>query len=114
MLKDLNYTKYDFPLTSPTTKKYKYFKFVVNAIQSSNTLQMSELILDYNTCNHQWEDIQGVHEATCTEVYVTGSVGSIMLITFPSIVALLHSLAFEISKLSSVVRSSFPPSNTVL
>ena len=67
MLKDLNYTKYDFPLASSTTKKYKYFKFVVNAIQSGYTLQMSELILDYSTCDHQWEDTQEVHEATCTE-----------------------------------------------
>ena len=67
VLKDLNYTKYDFPLASSTTKQYKYFKFVVNAIQSGNTLQMSELILDYSTCDHQWEDTQEVHEATCTE-----------------------------------------------
>ena len=67
VLKDLNYTKYDFPLASSTTKQYKYFKFVVNAIQSGNTFQMSELILDYSTCDHQWEDTQEVHEATCTE-----------------------------------------------
>ena len=67
MLKDLNYTKYNFPLTSPTTKKYQYFKFVVNAIQAGNTLQMAELILDYTACAHQWEDTQEVHEATCTE-----------------------------------------------
>ena len=63
ILKDINYTKYDYTLDTPTTKKYQYFKLEITALQSDDTMQMSEFILQ--PCQHNWI-VKDTVSADCT------------------------------------------------
>ncbi|MEI3162303.1 MAG: dockerin type I repeat-containing protein [Lachnospirales bacterium] len=63
ILKDINYTKYDYTLDTPTTKKYQYFKLEITALQSDDTMQMSEFILQ--PCQHNWI-VKDTVSANCT------------------------------------------------
>ena len=51
VLKDENYTSYDFKCECSTS--YKYFKWEISAIHSGNTLQVGEFELKLNTCSHK-------------------------------------------------------------
>ncbi len=66
-LQDLNYQKYDFTLSNPPSEKYQYFKMEITATKGASVLQMSELILTYTTCDHQWVKTDDVVAPTCTE-----------------------------------------------
>ena len=66
-LQDVNYQKYDFTLSNPLSEKYQYFKMEITATKGAPVLQMSELILTYSTCNHQWVKTDDVVAPTCTE-----------------------------------------------
>lgn len=66
-LQDVNYQKYDFTLSNLSSEKYQYFKMEITATKGSSVLQMSELILTYTTCNHQWVKTGDVVDPTCTE-----------------------------------------------
>ena len=66
-LKDLNYKRFDFTLSNPPSEKYQYFKMEITATKGASVLQMSELILTYSTCNHQWVKTDDVVAPTCTE-----------------------------------------------
>ena len=68
-LEDVNYKRFDFTLSNPPSEKYQYFKMEITAIQSEMEMlmQMSELILTYVTCVHQWVKTDGVVAPTCTE-----------------------------------------------
>ena len=63
ILKDINYTKYDYTLDTPTTNKYQYFKLEITALQSNDTMQMSEFILQ--PCQHNWI-VKDTFSANCT------------------------------------------------
>ena len=72
VLKDKNYTSYDFPCKCSTS--YQYFKWEISAIHSGRTLQVGEFKLKLQTCSHKNTDgsdalgdvIKNV-EPTCTE-----------------------------------------------
>ena len=72
VLKDKNYTSYDFPCKCSTS--YQYFKWEISAIHSGRTLQVGEFELKLQTCSHKNADgsdalgevIENV-EPTCTE-----------------------------------------------
>ena len=66
-LEDLNYKRFDFTLSNPLSEKYQYFKMEITATKGASVLQMSELILTYSTCNHQWLKTDDVVAPTCTE-----------------------------------------------
>ena len=66
-LQDVNYQKYDFTLSNLPSEKYQYFKMEITATKGASVLQMSELILTYFTCNHQWVKTDDVVAPTCTE-----------------------------------------------
>ena len=66
-LEDLNYKWFDFTLSNPLSEKYQYFKMEITATKGASVLQMSELILTYSTCNHQWVKTDDVVAPTCTE-----------------------------------------------
>ena len=66
-LEDLNYKRFDFTLSNPLSEKYQYFKMEITATKGASVLQMSELILTYFTCNHQWVKTDDVVAPTCTE-----------------------------------------------
>ena len=66
-LEDLNYKRFDFTLSNPLSEKYQYFKMEITATKGASVLQMSELILTYSTCNHQWVKTDDVVAPTCTE-----------------------------------------------
>ena len=71
VLKDENYTSYDFPCEGSTS--YQYFKWEISAIHSGRTLQVGEFELKLNTCTHLKADGLSAFgeaksvEATCTE-----------------------------------------------
>ena len=71
VLKDENYTSYDFPCEGSTS--YQYFKWEISAIHSGSTLQVGEFELKLNTCTHLNADGSSAFgeaksvEATCTE-----------------------------------------------
>ncbi|WP_259305929.1 BspA family leucine-rich repeat surface protein [Segatella copri] len=71
VLKDENYTSYDFPCEGSTS--YQYFKWEISAIHSGRTLQVGEFELKLNTCTHLKADGSSAFgeaksvEATCTE-----------------------------------------------
>ena len=72
VLKDKNYTSYDF--TCKCSTSYQYFKWEISAIHSGRTLQVGEFKLKLQTCSHKNTDgsdalgdvIKNV-EPTCTE-----------------------------------------------
>ena len=72
VLKDKNYTSYDF--TCKCSTSYQYFKWEISAIHSGRTLQVGEFELKLQTCLHKNTDgsdalgevIENV-EPTCTE-----------------------------------------------
>ena len=72
VLKDKNYTSYDF--TCKCSTSYQYFKWEISAIHSGRTLQVGEFKLKLQTCSHKNTDgsdalgevIENV-EPTCTE-----------------------------------------------
>ena len=72
VLKDKNYTSYDF--TCKCSTSYQYFKWEISAIHSGRTLQVGEFELKLQTCSHKNTDgsdalgevIETV-EPTCTE-----------------------------------------------
>ena len=72
VLKDKNYTSYDF--TCKCSTSYQYFKWEISAIHSGRTLQVGEFELKLQTCSHKKADgsdalgevIENV-EPTCTE-----------------------------------------------
>ena len=72
VLKDKNYTSYDF--TCKCSTSYQYFKWEISAIHSGSILQVGEFELKLKTCSHKNNDgssalgaaIKTV-EPTCTE-----------------------------------------------
>ena len=72
VLKDKNYTSYDF--TCKCSTSYQYFKWEISAIHGAGILQVGEFELKLNTCSHKNADnsdalgevIETV-EPTCTE-----------------------------------------------
>ena len=72
VLKDKNYTSYDFPCKCSTS--YQYFKWEISAIHGGDILQVGEFELKLQTCLHKKADgsdalgevIENV-EPTCTE-----------------------------------------------
>ena len=66
-LEDVNYQKYDFALSNPPSVWYRYFKMEISETKGASLLQISELILTYTTCNHQWVKTDDVVAPTCTE-----------------------------------------------
>ena len=72
VLKDKNYTSYEF--TCKCSTSYQYFKWEISAIHSGRTLQVGEFKLKLQTCSHKNTDgsdalgdvIKNV-EPTCTE-----------------------------------------------
>ena len=72
VLKDKNYTSYDF--TCKCSTSYQYFKWEISAIHSGRTLQVGEFKLKLQTCSHKntdgsdalGDEIKNV-EPTCTE-----------------------------------------------
>ena len=72
VLKDKNYTSYDF--TCKCSTSYQYFKWEISAIHSGRTLQVGEFKLKLQTCSQKKADgsdalgevIENV-EPTCTE-----------------------------------------------
>ena len=69
VLQDMNYTPYTFTLDAPTATKYQYFKLEITEIQDQNAcvMQMSEFILDYSYCEHNWVKTETTIPPTCTE-----------------------------------------------
>lgn len=53
------------------TVQYQYFMLKVTAVQSGNTIQLSELIMDGIACEHSSSDEGKVTEPTCTEAGYT-------------------------------------------
>lgn len=66
-LEDKNYASYPYDVNSATTTWYQYFKLEITATQGADVMQMSEFILNYDTCDHNWEDTGTTIEPTCTE-----------------------------------------------
>ena len=66
-LEDLNYKRFDFTLSNPLSEKFQYFTMQITATKGVSVLQMSEFILTYSTCNHQWVKTDDVVAPTCTE-----------------------------------------------
>ena len=72
VLKDKNYTSYDF--TCKCSTSYQYFKWEISAIHSGRTLQVGEFKLKLQTCLHKNTDgsdalgeVIKTVEPTCTE-----------------------------------------------
>ena len=72
VLKDKNYTSYDF--TCKCSTSYQYFKWEISAIHSGRTLQVGEFKLKLQTCSHKKADgsdalgeVMETVEPTCTE-----------------------------------------------
>ena len=72
VLKDKNYTSYDF--TCKCSTSYQYFKWEISAIHSGRTLQVGEFELKLQTCSHKNTDgsdalgeVMETVEPTCTE-----------------------------------------------
>ncbi|MQO25775.1 BspA family leucine-rich repeat surface protein [Prevotella copri] len=72
VLKDKNYTSYDF--TCKCSTSYQYFKWEISAIHSGRTLQVGEFKLKLQTCSHKKADessalgeVMENVEPTCTE-----------------------------------------------
>ena len=72
VLKDKNYTSYDF--TCKCSTSYQYFKWEISAIHSGRTLQVGEFKLKLQTCLHKNTDgsdalgkVMENVEPTCTE-----------------------------------------------
>ena len=72
VLKDKNYTSYDF--TCKCSTSYQYFKWEISAIHSGRTLQVGEFELKLQTCSHKNTDgsdalgeVIKTVEPTCTE-----------------------------------------------
>ena len=72
VLKDKNYTSYDF--TCKCSTSYQYFKWEISAIHSGRTLQVGEFKLKLQTCSHKntdgsdaLGDVINTVEPTCTE-----------------------------------------------
>jgi len=53
ILEDKNFTSYEYKLDEPSTKYYRYFKWVISANKGNQAMQVSELKLDLETCPHQ-------------------------------------------------------------
>ena len=82
VLKDKNYTSYDF--TCKCSTSYQYFKWEISAIHSGRTLQVGEFKLKLQTCLHKNTDgsdalgeVIKTVEPTCTEHGYTTHVCSI-------------------------------------
>ena len=72
VLKDKNYTSYDFPCKCSTS--YQYFKWEISAIHGGDILQVGEFELKLQTCSHKNADgsdalgeVMETVEPTCTE-----------------------------------------------
>ena len=72
VLKDKNYTSYDFPCKCSTS--YQYFKWEISAIHGGDILQVGEFELKLQTCSHKntdgsdaLGDVINTVEPTCTE-----------------------------------------------
>ena len=72
VLKDKNYTSYDF--TCKCSTSYQYFKWEISAIHGGGTLQVGEFELKLQTCSHKntdgsdaLGDVINTVEPTCTE-----------------------------------------------
>ena len=72
VLKDKNYTSYDFPCKCSTS--YQYFKWEISAIHGGDILQVGEFELKLQTCLHKKADgsdalgeVIKTVEPTCTE-----------------------------------------------
>ena len=72
VLKDKNYTSYDFPCKCSTS--YQYFKWEISAVHGGDILQVGEFELKLQTCSHKntdgsdaLGDVINTVEPTCTE-----------------------------------------------
>lgn len=63
VLKDKNYTSYDFTISN--TKAYKYFKFAISSIQSGDVMQLGEFELKGEGCEHTFGEPE-ITAPTCT------------------------------------------------
>lgn len=74
VMEDKDYTSYNFEIVN--TKAYKYYKLDIAAIHSGTTMQLAELELKCNGCEHAWGEPVTSTNATCTEdacdTYVCG------------------------------------------
>lgn len=52
-MQDKNYTSYPFSVDGNETK-YQYYKFEFTANQGADVMQLSEILFDYNVCDHEW------------------------------------------------------------
>lgn len=53
VLQDVNFTSYEYKLEEPSTKYYRYFKWVISENKGAQAMQVSELKLDLETCPHE-------------------------------------------------------------
>lgn len=73
-MQDKNYTSYPFSVDGNETK-YQYYKFEFTANQGADVMQLSEILFDYNVCDHEWVNGE-TQAATCTsEKLKAGNVG---------------------------------------
>lgn len=52
-LEDYDFRPYEYKLDEPSTKYYRYFKWVISANKGAEAMQVSELKLDLETCPHE-------------------------------------------------------------
>ena len=64
-MQDENYTSYEF-LVDGNETKYRYYKFEFTANQGADVMQLSEILFDYNVCDHEWVNGE-TQAATCTK-----------------------------------------------
>lgn len=64
IMQDLNYTSYSFQVSENDTY-YQYYKLVITAVHSGNTMQLGEMEFSYTPCEHNWKVISST-EADCT------------------------------------------------
>ena len=64
-MENKNYTSYPFSVDDNATK-YQYYKFEFTANQGAAAMQLSEILFDYNVCDHEWVDGE-TQAATCTK-----------------------------------------------
>lgn len=64
-MQDKNYTSYPFSVDGNETK-YQYYKFEFTANQGADVMQLSEILFDYNVCDHEWVNGE-TQAATCTK-----------------------------------------------
>lgn len=68
VMQDVNYTQYDYDVDASAT--YTYYKLEITANHGSDTIQLSEIILTFSDCMHNWQVSTKTSE-TCTSLAST-------------------------------------------